>query len=92
MIEQQERMPDLVVNRCPVRCSDCKAIYLNKQTLHRIICRCPCHTLTEDKREQKDKLQSASLVASPERRAAVTSTTTLGEDTIGRLQKEANKV
>jgi hypothetical protein len=66
MIEQQERIPDLVVNRCPVSCDDCKSIYLNKQILHRIICRCRCHSLTEDKLEQEDRLQNASLIASPE--------------------------
>jgi hypothetical protein len=47
----------------------------------------------EDEREEDaNKLQSASLVASPKRQAAVTSNITVGEDTRGRCQEEANKV
>jgi hypothetical protein len=84
LIEQHEnRIPDLILNSCPIRCNDCKGIYFNHQIRHRIICKCPCHQLMEEKGEEK-RLQSASLVVSPERRAALTSTTTLGEDAIGR--------
>jgi hypothetical protein len=73
MIEQQKIVPDLILNGCPVNCKDCKRIYLNDQIRHRIVCKCPCHPLNEEKqREQENKLQSASLVASPKRQAVTT--------------------
>jgi hypothetical protein len=84
MVEQRERMPDLVVNRCPVNCFDCKTEYFNREILHRIICKCPCHFLTEYRGKQKDNLQSASMVASPKRIAVVTSTTNIEDNTIER--------
>jgi hypothetical protein len=78
-------IPDLVITRCPIDdCSHCAIVYVNKLIGHRIVCRCLCHSLKEDKLEQENKLQRASLVASPKRRAAVTSKTTVGEDTNGR--------
>jgi hypothetical protein len=70
MIEQQERIPDLVLNICPLTCNDCKRIYLNNQIGHRIICGCRCHSLAEEKREQEGSLQGATVPA--QRQAAAT--------------------
>jgi len=76
------QIPDLYTNECPVGCKDCKGIYLNDQIHHRIVCKCPCHPLTEENQwVEENDLQSASSVASPKRQAAVTSKTTVGEDT-----------
>jgi hypothetical protein len=92
---QTRTTPDLIVEQCPMGCSQCAGIYVNVQTGHRIVCKCICHYYeynpenprTTEKNEEnlmKSELLSASSVASPERLAPVTSKTLAGEETDGR--------
>ncbi len=34
---------ELLINKCPLRCNNCKTIYTNKLTGIQIRCQCHCH-------------------------------------------------
>jgi hypothetical protein len=37
-------MPDLIINRCPLKCDEtCAKVWSNETIQHRIICGCVCH-------------------------------------------------
>lgn len=40
---------ELSITKCPINCDVCKAIYSNKPTGFRIVCRCNCHSAAENK-------------------------------------------
>jgi hypothetical protein len=89
---QTRTTSDLIVEKCPVGCSQCASIYVNVQIGHRIVCKCICHnskynpekprTIEQDEKiMMKSELQNTS-VASPERLEVATSTSITGEETL----------
>jgi hypothetical protein len=82
--EETRNIPDLIVRKCPVDdCSHCAMIYINTLIGHRIICRCRCHSLTEETQERlnyRNSLQGPGRIGTPTSQAACASKPTTPVD------------
>jgi hypothetical protein len=67
-------IPDLIVRKRPVDdCSQCALVYINRLIGHRNICRCRCHSLTEETQEclnTRNSLQGPDRIGTPTSQAA----------------------
>jgi hypothetical protein len=60
--DNNDSLPDLIVNQCIFGCEGCPGVWTNKQINHRIICRCICgHGRIKNNEHKKAGLQGSRI-------------------------------